>query len=174
MCSTGDPLLRPQDIVLACEIAARGDAAWSAASLRDTLGLSTTEVYNALRRCREAGLLGDSSGQLFGGRLLELLVHGVRYVFHAKLGPPRRGIPTGGSSPFLGDELGESQGQALVWESPQGEIVGTTVQPLYKTVPEACLRSPGLYEILALVDAIRVGRTRERQKARERLQEILG
>jgi hypothetical protein len=174
MNNIGGPLLRPQDIVLACEIAARGDAGWSAASLRDTLGLSTTEVYNALRRCREAGLLGESSNQLLGGRLLELLEHGVRYVYYARLGPPKRGIPTAGSGPFLMELLKGSPGQALVWESPQGTTLGTTVQPLYKTVPAACLRSPGLYEILALVDAIRVGRARERKAAKRRLRELLG
>ena len=35
------------------------------------------------------------------------------------------------------------------------------LEPLYKSVPHAALRDPALYELLALVDAIRDGRARE-------------
>jgi hypothetical protein len=38
---------------------------------------------------------------------------------------------------------------------------------LYKTVPQAALRDPLLYQMLALIDAIRDGRTRERHLAEE-------
>jgi hypothetical protein len=41
--------------------------------------------------------------------------------------------------------------------------------PFYKTVPQAALQDPYLYEVLALVDAIRDGRSRERQIAEEEL-----
>jgi hypothetical protein len=47
------------------------------------------------------------------------------------------------------------------------------VQPLYKTAPLAARRDADLYEILALVDAIRVGRARERQRGLELLAERL-
>jgi len=39
------------------------------------------------------------------------------------------------------------------------------LEPLYKNVPYAALRDPALYELLALVDAIRDGRARERNLA---------
>lgn len=159
--------------MLSCEIASHHGDPWTAAELKETLGLSTTEVYASLRRCREAGLLGAANGKLFSKRLLELLVHGVRYVYYAELGPPKLGVPTGYSSPRLEAELHLQVGQALVWESPHGSVVGTTIRPLYRTVPEACLRSPGLYELLSLVDAIRVGRTRERRIAARLLGEML-
>jgi hypothetical protein len=41
--------------------------------------------------------------------------------------------------------------------------------PLYKTVPQAALRDPFLYQMLALLDAIRDGRSRERQLAEQEL-----
>jgi hypothetical protein len=41
--------------------------------------------------------------------------------------------------------------------------------PLYKNVPEAARRDPKLYELLALVDAIRDGRAREREIAIDEL-----
>ena len=43
------------------------------------------------------------------------------------------------------------------------------LEPLYKTAPAAALRDPTLYELLALVDAIRDGRARERKIAEQEL-----
>lgn len=45
--------------------------------------------------------------------------------------------------------------------------------PLYEGAPGLVSRSPALYELLALVDAVRVGRARERRIAIELLQEKL-
>lgn len=43
------------------------------------------------------------------------------------------------------------------------------LEPLYKSVPQAALRDPILYQFLALVDAIRDGRARERKIAEREL-----
>ncbi len=51
---------------------------------------------------------------------------------------------------------------------------GYAFAPLYRTVPEAALRDPALYELLALVDAIRDGRARERNLAQKALEKRLG
>jgi hypothetical protein len=42
-------------------------------------------------------------------------------------------------------------------------------QPFYTTMPAAALRDPKLYELLAIVDAIRDGRARERRMAEHEL-----
>lgn len=39
------------------------------------------------------------------------------------------------------------------------------MEPLYPTVAEAAIQNEKLYELLALVDALRVGRVRERELA---------
>jgi hypothetical protein len=44
-------------------------------------------------------------------------------------------------------------------------VRGIAFSPLYKNAPQAALRDPKLYELLALVDAIREGRSREREIA---------
>jgi hypothetical protein len=41
--------------------------------------------------------------------------------------------------------------------------------PLYKGAPKAALRDPNFYNVLALCDAVRGGRTRERNLAIELL-----
>jgi hypothetical protein len=56
---------------------------------------------------------------------------------------------------------------------PEGKSRGIALAPLYKTVPIAALRDPLLYEKLALVDALRDGRTRERKLAEEELKKLL-
>jgi hypothetical protein len=48
-------------------------------------------------------------------------------------------------------------------------LFGLTISPLYPTVPAAARHDPMLYELLALVDALRVGRAREQTLAREML-----
>jgi len=52
-----------------------------------------------------------------------------------------------------------------VWPWPEGNTRGIGLEPLYKSVPRAALRDPNLYQFLALVDAIRDGRARERKIA---------
>ena len=56
-------------------------------------------------------------------------------------------------------------GDKLVWPYPKGEERGQSVEPLYPTVVESAQQNPKLYELLALVDALRVGRVRERELA---------
>jgi len=45
---------------------------------------------------------------------------------------------------------------------------------LYKTVPKAALKDAKLYELLAIVDAIRDGKAREREIAVKELKARLG
>ena len=40
---------------------------------------------------------------------------------------------------------------------------GQSIEPLYPSVPETVLKDEKLYELLAITDAIRVGRTREKK-----------
>ena len=60
-----------------------------------------------------------------------------------------------------------------VWPDPVGKEMGQSVLPLYKTVPMAVKKDPRLYEYLALVDAIRLGKGRESAYAAEELEKRL-
>ena len=59
--------------------------------------------------------------------------------------------------------------QARTCPYPEGQHRGVSLEPLYKTAPAAALRDPGFYEMLALIDAIREGRARERKLAEKAL-----
>ena len=60
----------------------------------------------------------------------------------------------------------------MVWEDANGTVVGDAIEPLYKTVPYAAAKDPMLYELLVLVDSIRLNAPREKQVAFEQLKDI--
>ena len=47
------------------------------------------------------------------------------------------------------------------------------MQPLYRSVPEAALRDRQLHAALAIVDELRLGRTRERKEAARLLDALM-
>jgi hypothetical protein len=97
--------------------------------------------------------------------LKEFLIHGAKYVFPVHRGGMVRGIPTAHAAPPLKEQLAESFDPPPVWPDPDGTVRGLEFSPLYKNVPAAARRDSKLYELLALVDAIRDGRAREREIA---------
>lgn len=105
------------------------------------------------------------------GALLEFLVGGVPYAFPAEPGPETRGIPTAHSAPPLVGEIGADG--AVVWPSAEGHVRGASVRPLYPGAPALARHNVRLYELLAIVDALRIGRARERQRAKALLHERL-
>jgi hypothetical protein len=54
-----------------------------------------------------------------------------------------------------------------VWASAKGKIKGQSIIPLYKSVPEVVENEADsqLYELLCLVDSLRVGKIREQELA---------
>jgi hypothetical protein len=57
-----------------------------------------------------------------------------------------------------------------VWPYPEGPVRGIAFAPLHKNVPQAALADARLYELLALSDALREGRARERKLAAAELE----
>lgn len=84
-----------------------------------------------------------------------------------------RGIPTAFAAAPL-KKLLISGGQYIyVWPYAKGKEMGQSVEPLFKSVPEAVQHDDHLYEYLALVDAIRLGHQREVGFATDRLLGLL-
>jgi hypothetical protein len=97
--------------------------------------------------------------------LKEFLIYGARYVFPVEHGGPTRGTVTAEAAAPLVKHFPELFALPPVWPDPKGAVRGLAFSPLYKSVPEAARRDPKLHELLALVDAIRDGRAREREIA---------
>ena len=69
--------------------------------------------------------------------------------------------------------INAAPGEAPVWAHPQGNAKGPTLSPLYRSAPQAALADPALHQVLALVDALRAGRARERALAINELKKTL-
>ncbi|MFQ5690375.1 MAG: hypothetical protein ACE5HQ_08905 [Gemmatimonadota bacterium] len=162
--------LRPIDIVVALRLALVPNERYE--SLGRVLGISLSTAHEAVRRLTQAGLLRPGSREANAGALLEFLSHGLRYAFFAELGPEARGVPTAHSAPPLDQEIVSDD--TYVWPAARGPIRGTTLLPLYKGATHLVDGAPRLYRALALADAVRVGRARERKLAIEHLEQLLG
>jgi hypothetical protein len=167
-------MLKPQDIVILLKIHTLKNHTWTYKALASSLVMSMSEVHSGLKRCGVSGLYAESSGQIRPQAVLEFLTHGLKYVFPVQPGGMGRGIPTAHSAEPLSSCLSASPESAYVWADPSGKVKGQTIKPLYKSVPRAAQNDPSLYELLSLIDAIRLGRVREQQLAIELLEQRLG
>ena len=105
-------------------------------------------------------------------QLAEFALHGAKYAFAADKTPSTIGVPTSHSAPAFAGVFAPGS-EDFVWPHPNGTVRGVGVEPLHPSVPFAAMQDAKLYEMLALFDALRVGRARERGMALERLQAII-
>ena len=163
--------MRPHDIVVLLKIAAKKDKPWLMKDLSFELGISASEISESLNRSALAGLISKDKTRLMKLAILDFLEHGLRYVYPQLPGGKTRGVPTAHSAPPLNNEIVSSE--AYVWPYGEGTVRGQSIEPLHPKVPEACLKDPVLYEYLALSDALRVGKAREKTLAIEELKKRL-
>ncbi|MFC2152315.1 hypothetical protein ACFLSE_07280 [Bacteroidota bacterium] len=159
--------MRPHDIIVLLKIAAKGKNYWLMKDLSFELGISASEISESINRSSIAGLLSTDKRKLMKSAFLEFLEHGLKYVFPQQPGAIVRGIPTAHSAMPLTNLI--SSTEKFVWPYAKGEYRGQAIVPLHNGVPEACLKDVKLYELLALTDAIRVGRVREKDLALQEL-----
>jgi len=155
------------------KLAASKGRSWRLVDLSQELGLSIFEVSMALRRSQRAKLIDSSKKKVNWPALLEFILHGLKYVYPAEPGPLCRGVPTAHSAPPLSKEIVSNDNDQYVWPSGEGTVRGQAIEPIYASVPQAAMKDPALHELLALIDALRVGRARERQIAAEELKRRL-
>lgn len=175
--------LRPQDIVVILKLVASRNTGtnWTYAELGKDLFMSASQVFRSVKRAESARLLNAPTVPPPPGfvedtprirlwpnnnNLKEFLAHGIKYVFPVERGGPTRGVRTAEAAPPL-DKYFPQDDFPLppVWPYPNGPVRGISFSPLYKNAPQAASQDPKLHELLALVDAIREGRAREREIA---------
>ena len=159
------------DILVLLKTAAHPETNIPSKTLAQELFVQPSEITRSWKRTRGAGLSYSLNHEqrVHRAGLLELLTHGLRYVFPAERGTMTRGVPTGIAAEPLKSQFIDVMGEAPVWPYAQGEMRGYSIKPLHRQVPKAALEDPKLYELLALVDAVRGDRIRERALASEEL-----
>jgi hypothetical protein len=163
---------KPQDVVIALKLSLKGDLP-SYAELGQLLGMSASEAHAGVRRLIEARLVDPHTKRVRGEALCRFLVHGVPYAFPVSPKEVTRGMPTAWAAPAMAGKFAVSEQTPPVWPEPNGTVQGASVQPLYPSVPGAAARDPELYDLLALGDALRLGRARERSIAEREITERL-
>ncbi len=163
--------LGPFDVVVALRLAR---PAGTLAQLADELGVVPSQIHSALGRLGRSGLLRPGSRSTNARALAEFAAHGLRYAFPATKGPLTSGVPTAYSAPPLAAEVDALD--AVVWPAPlhPAAVQGFGVAPLYPAAPQLPDRSPETYELVAIVDALRLADPGTRIIARERLEQRLG
>lgn len=160
---TQQPAMRPQDIVVLLKIIAYGNNPWSQLTMADHLFMSQSEISQSIARSKYGGLL-DPSGKLVRRMaLMDFLQFGLKYVYPQAPGAIVRGIPTAHSASPLNQSIQSEE--KYVWPSGKGSVRGQSIIPLYSSVVDAVQNDRILYELLALTDALRVGRAREKEIA---------
>ena len=114
----------------------------------------------------------DSAAVVNRHNLAEFALHGARYAFAPERLPVGPGVPTSHAAPAFAGVFAEGH-EPLVWPDAHGTVRGEGLLPLHPCVPGAALRDAALYELLALFDALRAGRARERGMAVARLQKLI-
>jgi hypothetical protein len=167
--------LKPQDVLFLLKLVAWGKKPWSFNKIAVDLGMSPSEVHAAAKRALAARLALKEGDKIWPNirSLEDFLFHGIQYVFVPERGGLERGMPTAYASAPMDAWFVEDKDPPPVWPDPEGKVRGESFTPLYKSAPIAAKNDSDLYQLLALVDAIRGGRVREREMAKKELKKRL-
>ncbi|MGH1471516.1 MAG: hypothetical protein ACRBCS_10000 [Cellvibrionaceae bacterium] len=169
-------MLKPQDTLLLLKHWSmhRSDQCLSMRDLQDSIGISASEVSKGAKRLQAARLLVRHDKGLFAEQnaLLEWLSYGIRYAYSPKKSGYGRGMPTAWNCHLVKSDI-LPPSPAMIWQQARGEVEGVFVEPIYHSVLLAASNDPLLYQILALVDAVRLGKPRELTIARELLKKLI-
>lgn len=166
-----DSAIRGVDIVVLLALVATGDDRDSA---RAHLGLPVRSWNASLRRCAQSELYAPLAGRVRRGDLKEFLLHGIRHVFPGRYGDREVfGVPTSLSADPLRQHFVVPPEAAVVWRHRGGTVRGLPLEPLSPSLPSRALRWPELHRLAAVVDAVRAGRSREREAASAEIGRLL-
>jgi len=166
--------LKPQDLAVAFKLVSLQGALPSYAALAQQLRLSPFEVHAAVQRLLVARLAVEVEGTVRPNMaaLRSFVIHGAPYAYPPVRGETTIGFPTAHAAAPLRGRMAASEA-IPVWPHPEGPERGEALLPLYKNLPLAAAGDRRLYELLALFDALRAGQAREREFARQELEDRL-
>lgn len=163
--------MRPQDIAILLKIVMLGKNEWQYQDLSRSLCISGAEVNASLNRSKLAGLIDYNRKRVNKQALYEFLEHGIQYVFPIHPGALSKGIPTAHSHPVFKDQIVSES--VFVWPDINGTEIGQTIEPLFITQVKAIKEDSALYEVLSLIEILRVGKPREKNIALQQLKNVL-
>jgi hypothetical protein len=157
------PAMKPQDVLVLFKLLLEDGKPWTQISIAKALMMSQSEVSESLARSGYARLLYEKGRKVTRQPFVDLLQYGIAMIFPQQTGSVVRGIPTAHSAPPLSSLI--QSDEQYVWPYAKGNVRGHSIQPLYNSVLPVIEQDRELYELLALVDALRVGKAREKNLA---------
>lgn len=158
--------MRPQDVLILLKIIS-DENSFLLKDLSFQLGISLSEISESINRSVFAGLIAEDKKTPMKKAILDFLLYGLPHVFPQRPGAIVPGMPTAHSAPPLSKEFKSEE--LFVWADPKGNIRGQQIEPFHQGQINASKKDQKLYELLALSDALRVGKARERKMAEEEL-----
>ncbi len=158
--------MKKQDVVVGLSIYSmeKRDSKWRIIDIANNTFLSASEITESIKRLKLSSIL-NSERKVIENNFLEFIVYGLKYAFPAKIGMPCIGIPTAHSGKFLKKRINTQKSDLYVWPYQNALTRGVSIEPLYKTLPKIALNDDFMYKYLALIDLIRIGRSREKNIA---------
>lgn len=167
--------MKPQDILVLLKINfwIYGNK-WTIREIANSIFISKSEVNNAVNRMKISRLIDTATLSVNVKRLEEFIINGLSYVFPAMISNNVvRGIPTAYSAPPLKEIIISSDNDIVVWPFKEGHVIGKELKPLHPAVPKAVMQDSQLYEFFTLLDALRIGKAREVEIAKEEIHKRL-
>ena len=168
--------MKSLDVVVLCKIfilQSEGKGNWSYAQLAQSICLSVGETHASVKRLKSSRLFDDFTKSVIPSAMQEFLIHGVKYAFPAEIGTREIGIATAHAASVFKDALAHLENDVYVWPYAKGSERGISVKPLSVGAPGAALKDKSLYDFLALLDGIRIGKAREQNIAICKLAEMI-
>lgn len=166
-------MIKSQDIIVLLKLS-QLPPDWTFSSLGEELGMSASAVHRSLDRAQTVDLYDSRRRKVDRPALLQFLLHAAKFIFPPKMGGEARGIATAWAAPPLSGQLVSSRKNPPVWPDAKGKVRGISLEPIHTIAVESSRRDPHLREMLTLVDAIRIGGSRERKLAAAELEHRLG
>jgi DNA-binding Lrp family transcriptional regulator len=152
--------MRPHDVVILLKMITLEDRKFTFAEIASALQISEGEVSFAMERNLTAGLVSADKTRVNKLALRDFLIYGLKYVFPPQIGATTRGIATAFSAYPVNQHIAESK-EHFVWKYYKGTKRGNSIAPLYDKIPKFIETQPELYEFLAIIDTLRIGKARE-------------
>jgi hypothetical protein len=168
--------MKSLDIVVLCKVfifQSAGRKNWTYSQLAEETCMSVGEAHASIRRLKFSRLFDEFTKSAIPAALVEFFIHGLKYAFPAEIGAPTRGIATSHSAPILQEVILQSETDTFVWAYANGKQKGLAIEPLSKNAPKAALMDRKLYDFLALLDAVRIGKSREKNIAAGKLESMI-
>lgn len=167
-------MLRALDIVIGLKLICQPGL--GQVKTAEQLGLQQSQVSNSIKRLLDRRLFWNGKRKLQPNfQAWEELLPILHFFYPASPSEITIGMPTSYGAPPLNKVMNAGDDPIPVWSCGHCKTKGLRVEPLHRNLPDSLVEHPDqdFYELLTLVDALRIGSSRDKKYGKELLVEKL-